>query len=265
MAGLPLSTEFTGSSITEGQFKTAMTNMRAYLNGLMGDVGTISSAMQTLGVPLSKYQAASGAFTMTAAYRGRLIDCTGTFTISGLAASTAGDGFVFGIKNSGSGAITFNPNSSELVDDATTIVMAPGESALIICTGTAWETVCRTVAPEEVEYPIPVENGGTGADNKDDAADNLAVVKHDHGHNVAGSLCFATLRPTTANQSLNVTPGTTVSGTWLHGAGIAPDGTIIEDAGALSGTWRCLGHAHATTNVATTVTDYSATLWQRIS
>ena len=47
----PAATDFTGSGVTEGQFKTAMTNLLSYLNGLLGTDGTAASALATLGVP----------------------------------------------------------------------------------------------------------------------------------------------------------------------------------------------------------------------
>lgn len=46
---LPAATDFTGSSITEAQFKTAMTNLRAYLAGLLGTTGDAADALTALG------------------------------------------------------------------------------------------------------------------------------------------------------------------------------------------------------------------------
>ena len=37
MTTLPPATDFTGASVTEGQFKTAMTSLRDYLSQLLGD------------------------------------------------------------------------------------------------------------------------------------------------------------------------------------------------------------------------------------
>lgn len=47
---LPPSTDFTGSSVTEGQFKTALTTMRAFLADLLGTTGVASDARTALGI-----------------------------------------------------------------------------------------------------------------------------------------------------------------------------------------------------------------------
>lgn len=58
-----------------------------------------------------------------------------------LAASSAGNGFFFMINNNGTGTITVDPNSGEVIDGGSTKSINPGESAIIICSGTAWYTV----------------------------------------------------------------------------------------------------------------------------
>lgn len=74
----------------------------------------------------------------------KLIDCTsGTFSLTLLAAATAGDGFWFMVRNSGTGVITIDPNGPELIDGASTITIGPSGSATIVCTGTAWKSVGR--------------------------------------------------------------------------------------------------------------------------
>lgn len=50
MTALPAATDFTGSTVTEGQFKTALTNLRAYLAELFGADGSAATARNTLGV-----------------------------------------------------------------------------------------------------------------------------------------------------------------------------------------------------------------------
>ena len=49
MTALPASTAFTDSSVTEGGFKTAISDQRAFLAGLLGTDGTTATALATLG------------------------------------------------------------------------------------------------------------------------------------------------------------------------------------------------------------------------
>lgn len=48
---LPAATDFTGASVTEGQFKTALTNQRTFLADLLGTTGVAADARTALGVP----------------------------------------------------------------------------------------------------------------------------------------------------------------------------------------------------------------------
>jgi len=86
-------------------------------------------------------------YTVLAADRGKLIDCTsGTFSLTFTAAATLGDGWFCYVRNSGSGIITLDPNSTELIDGASTITLAAGESCAVQCTGTALKSIGKTVS-----------------------------------------------------------------------------------------------------------------------
>ncbi len=88
--------------------------------------------------------AKSGAYTVVAADRSKLINCTATLTLNLTAAATLGDGFVFEVVNSSaSGTVTIDPNAAETIDGATTVALGPGEACLVYCNGTAWQTVAR--------------------------------------------------------------------------------------------------------------------------
>lgn len=235
MPALPAATNFTGSSITEAQFKTAMMTLRSYLSGLLGDAGTIPAAQDALDVIFGAgVTAKSGSYTVEAGDRGRLINCTGTWTLSLLAAATAGAGFAFAVRNSGTGVITIDGGGAELVDGAATITLTAGSSAVIVCDGTGWLSVGRDAI--------------------------LDYVKHDHGHNNIGSLCFAGNTLGAATTAAN--PGGTVAGSALKAACInIGGGGIPLHASTLSGTWKCLGWYRNTLTGAVE----AATLWQRIA
>lgn len=56
-------------------------------------------------------------------------------------ASTLGDNWFTIVKNNGSGTMTVNTDSGELLDGATTKSFAPGESAFIVCSGDSFVTI----------------------------------------------------------------------------------------------------------------------------
>ena len=145
MTALPPISNFTGSTVTEGQFKTALTDLRAYLAGLLGADGNTATALAALGALGSGYQYKTAAYTVMASDRGAMIDCSGTFTLSLTAAATLGAGFSISLRNSGTGVITIDPSGAELIDGAATITLSAGESFDLYCTGTSWKTSGRVV------------------------------------------------------------------------------------------------------------------------
>ena len=92
-------------------------------------------------------------YTVVAADLDAVIDCSGTFTVSLTAAATLGDRFTVGIRNSGTGLITIDPNSSETIDGYATIALLPGQSVELICDGSNWKVVAS------VGYGSPVSLG----------------------------------------------------------------------------------------------------------
>lgn len=131
---------FTGSGAA------ALADLSAFGRTLIDDAGQ-AAALTTLGAALNGTLAKTAAYTVVTADRGKLIEATtGTWTLTLTAAATLGDGFAFAIRNSGTGVITIDPNSAEQIDGASTIPLAAGESCLVVCDGTAWKTVGKTVA-----------------------------------------------------------------------------------------------------------------------
>jgi hypothetical protein len=51
-----------------------------------------------------------------------------------------GSGFTCTIWNTGTGAITIDPNASETIDGVTTLILQQGEGLAVVCNGTNWET-----------------------------------------------------------------------------------------------------------------------------
>jgi hypothetical protein len=88
----------------------------------------------------------TGAYTAVAGDRSKLLDCSGTWPLGLTAAATLGDGWHVFYRNTGSGTITIDPNSTELVDGAATLAVAPGDSGILICNGTAFFSVGKSMA-----------------------------------------------------------------------------------------------------------------------
>lgn len=230
MTALPPSTDFTGAGITEGQFKTAISSLRDYLATLLGTTGAVVDALVAMGVPMSKTQTKTGAYTVIASDRGSVIEATsGTWTLSLTAAATLGDGFVFSFINSGSGTITIDPNASELIAGQATLTMGPGTSGTWYSNGTQWRAVASATLPK---WPsrVRVLTSGTSYTPPSDVVSMRVFVSGATGGTAAAS---------TANGGVGG-PGysekyyATVSGSYSYAIGTA--GTSSGTVGGAGGT-----------------------------
>ena len=124
-----------------GAGTAALTDLTPFARTLIDDSGQAAAAV-TLGMFGHTIDARSAAYTVVAGDRGKLIDATsGTWTLSLTTAPGLGAGFVFAVRNSGTGTITIDPDGGELIDGALTQAVAPGGSLIVVCTGTAWRTI----------------------------------------------------------------------------------------------------------------------------
>lgn len=98
----------------------------------------IQNFMKLLGVALTRHVVKTvGSYTPAKADHNQFWRCTGAVTLNLTAAATLTDGWCLWVRANG-GAVTIDPNSTELIDGASTLVLADGQSALIVCTGTAF-------------------------------------------------------------------------------------------------------------------------------
>ena len=85
----------------------------------------------------------SGSYTVASTDRGKLINVTsGSGTIDSLSASSAGAGFTFGVKNSGTGTPVFAPVGG--IDGITSINMGRQMAIEVISDGSTWRTTAES-------------------------------------------------------------------------------------------------------------------------
>lgn len=237
MPTLPLATDFTGASIDEAQFKTATAQQREFLAGILGTSGTVAAALATLGALGSAWVSKTAAYTVLATDRGKLIGCSGTFSLSLTAAATMGDGFSFAVLNYGTGVITIDPNSTELIDGASTITLGAGESCVVLCAGgTAWRTIGRAVSNGEFRSQQVFTASGTW--NKP-AGLKRAKVTVVGGGGAGGSITYSDLSSGAAGGG-----GGGASIEWIEAATLGSSETVT--VGGASGTSSFGAHCQAT-------------------
>jgi len=94
MTALPPASDFTGAAVTEAEFKTATTNQRAYLAGLMGADGTIATAKGTLLIAAADvvdFATAVAADATVAANTAKVTNATHSGDVTGDTALTIAD------------------------------------------------------------------------------------------------------------------------------------------------------------------------------
>lgn len=114
--------------------------------------------------------------TLSADHRAKLVVFTGgvaTFTLD--TAATLGDDYFTMFRNDGTGTATIDPAASELIDGMTAMQVQPGESLMLICTGTKWYSVGygRSTLYQFTQLTKDVSAGGTVTLSATEAANKL--------------------------------------------------------------------------------------------
>lgn len=166
----------------------ASSNAGAAVNWGAGskDVFCTAPTQTIVGAPI--LQGKTGAYTVVASDNGTIINCTAnTFTVSLTAAATLGSGFtcwVWNTSGTSTHVITIDPNASETIDGASTLVLRRGEGCQIVCDGTNWQTgdkkTMRAYAENlGVSFSRPVASGDSavaiGAGSSASAAYSAAI------------------------------------------------------------------------------------------
>lgn len=113
-----------------------------YSTALNGGVGAWLLQNATAADQRMLYQTKSGNYTALISDNNAFIRFTASATLSLPAAATLTPGWHLHVKaDFGGGNVTIDPNGSETINSATTIVIPRGEGALIICDGTGFFTL----------------------------------------------------------------------------------------------------------------------------
>ena len=128
------------------------------------------------------------------------------FFISLTAAASMGDGWFCSLRNSGSGTITLDPDSSEQIDGATTLKLWPGDSCILFCSGSAWRTVGLTDGPRVIGSAAPSSAATVDFTDQIDTLSDCYELDYQ-------------LVPATDDVYLYLVVGTGVGPTWQTGGG----------------------------------------------
>lgn len=88
-----------------------------------------------------RIQTKSGAYTAVLNDNSSILRTSGTWTLSGTAVATLGNGWETIVYNDASGTITFDPAGAELVNDAATLTIGANTWACIWCDGAALHAI----------------------------------------------------------------------------------------------------------------------------
>ena len=119
---------------------------------------------------------------ITTVYLNNFISCTSTFTLSLLSSAVAEEGFLFVVKNDGTGLITIDPDGSETIDNQSTLVLNPQAFSIVVSDGVNWKTLTNNDAKNNlIATTAPTINddsdGGYGVGSRwlDTTADEAYV------------------------------------------------------------------------------------------
>lgn len=198
------------------------------------------TAMQAALPPTVLQRTITGADTLIASDRGKLINASGTITLAVTAAATLGDGWYCWLRNTSNGDVTIDPASSEQIDGANTFVLRPGCTVLLTCTGTAFGvmTLKRRTYTDIASY--------TASGTFVVPADTYVIRGYAWGKGGDSTTTNSGGGGGCAYGDIAVTPGETVSITISSGvATVTTGGTAMLTANAASGTTAGTASKHA--------------------
>lgn len=127
----------------------------------------------------SEYRAINFDYPIVPENRGQILDVvTGTVTVTTPDATTAGDGFYCFIRNSSAGNLTLEGRDTQTVNGALSVTFAPGDSVILMSTGTNWVTVGygRSVSGQFSEVIVNAAAGDVALSSSDVAGRMIRVA-----------------------------------------------------------------------------------------
>lgn len=127
----------------------------------------------------SEYRAINSDYPIVPEDRGQILDVvTGTVTVTTPDATTAGDGFYCFIRNSSAGNLTLEGRDTQTVNGALSVPFAPGDSVILMSTGTNWVTVGygRSVSGQFSEVIVNAAAGDVTLSSSDVAGRMIRVA-----------------------------------------------------------------------------------------
>ena len=101
----------------------------------------------------------TAADTLLSTDNGKLINVSGTFTLSVTAAATLSNGWWCYVRNTSNGDVTLYPGGSELIGGAATYLLKPGFVVLLNCNGSAFDII--TIKARSYENHLLVTSTST--------------------------------------------------------------------------------------------------------
>lgn len=132
-------TNYMGGQVTSYDSGTGALVFNATASNGSGTLAAWTISVTSLaigGAPTVLQRTITGADTLIASDQGKLINASGTFTLSVTAAATLGNGWYCYLRNTGTGTVTLDPNGAETVDGVTSGPVR--DTILLVCNGTGF-------------------------------------------------------------------------------------------------------------------------------
>lgn len=142
----------------DGGYKLVLTTAADVVVKTVDNVGGVTGTAFGANV-----QEISSNTVVNSTFANSALICTAALTLSLLAANEAGEGFYIIVKNQSTGNVIIDPDTSETIDNASTLTIKAGYSAVIITDGVEWYSAFLT--PEKFDTIQALGSAGISFNN----------------------------------------------------------------------------------------------------